>query len=173
MQVVITHHHRFWWESKAGPKESSLPETSSPSQMVFEANGVFADNAFQRTGKSRTYYTTIQQQIIGNLENQLNVAFNRGYAIEWFTLTGVIAGSRDTKNRAGLFESAVKLGSTAFSDQNLPNTNINLSLGMQVLSYASSQPLKISAISKSNDTNFTVTFGKEDSSTKPPVPYLL
>ena len=148
----------YWWKSEFGPKKSSLPDSSTPSQMVFSANGAFADNAFQCSAGA--FYTTLQQQIIGNLENQLNVAFNRGYAdsIKWITLTGSIAPSGSSKNNDGLYESTVTLN-TAFLAQDLPNTTTNLRVGMQVLSYASSQPLEISALS--TDTTFTVTSVKE------------
>lgn len=151
----------YWWKSAAGSQGGSLPEASTASQMVFAANGVFADNAFQFSGP-QTYYSAIQQQIIGNLENQLNVAFNRGFAnsIKWITLTGSIASSSEPKNSAGLYETTVTLGE-AFLAQDLPNANINLSVGMEVFSYASSQPLKISEIPNPNGTTFTVTSEKE------------
>ena len=149
-----------WWMAKSGIAKGSLPKESTPSQMVFSANGAFADNAFQLiAGK---FYSTQQQKIIGDLENQLNVAFNRGFANSflWQTLTGSIAPSGNTKNSAGFYESVVTLGAP-YTNQNLPNTAINLNVGMQVLSYASSQPLKISAIPIASGNTFTVISEKE------------
>jgi hypothetical protein len=210
-----------WWKAGAGQRKGSLPATSSPSQMVFAANGVFADYAFQHTGsfaltkdsltnlkveglpqaiftklysvvgeaskskadfikivktavgadltdteeqlilKEARFYSALQQEIIGNLENQLNVAFNRGYAgsKSWITLTGKIGPSGSKKNAKGLYESKVNLGKV-YTKQNIPNTTVKLTVGMQVLSYASSQPLEISSISK-DGTSFTVTSAKE------------
>lgn len=47
----------------------------SPSMMVFANNGVFADNKFQ------TGLTTDEQLVLGDLENQMVAALNRGVAL--------------------------------------------------------------------------------------------
>ena len=119
----------------------------------------FADSVFQCVSGD-THYTTGQQQVIGNLENQLNAAFNRGYANSpsWITLTGSIAASGSQENADGLYESEVTLGD-AFLDQDLPNTTANIDIDMQVLSYASSQPLQVSEIT--GQSTFKVTSAKE------------
>jgi hypothetical protein len=49
--------------------------TLSPTQMVFNCNGVFADNTF-RAGESLTQQTTL-----ADLENQIVSALNRGVAL--------------------------------------------------------------------------------------------
>ena len=50
---------------------------SSPTEMVFSNNGGFADNSFRKA----TYPTADQQKVLGDLENQIVAALNRGVAL--------------------------------------------------------------------------------------------
>lgn len=61
---------------------------SSPTEMVFSNNGVFADNSFRKA----SYPTADQQKVLGDLENQIVSALNRGVALRpGYTVSG--AGS--------------------------------------------------------------------------------
>lgn len=54
------------------------PPGETPSQMVFDANAVFADNA----QRYPTDPSGVPSQILGNIENQISAAFNRGVALD-------------------------------------------------------------------------------------------
>lgn len=131
-----------WWNITI-PGAGSLTPTESPSQMVFAGNGVFADDLFQYNISS----PTPQANVLGNLENQVATALNRGHAINWKTLTGSIAPSGNTPDPiTHLYTSTITLGTTSYTDQNLPNTTAGLKVGMNVISFGDSQPMNISAI---------------------------
>ncbi|OAI47592.1 hypothetical protein AYO44_01565 [Planctomycetaceae bacterium SCGC AG-212-F19] len=137
-----------WWNLALPNNVGTLNPQESPSQMVFAGNGIFADGLWQ-------YNQPIpgaRANILGNLENQVDVALNRGFATSWFTLTGNIGASGTPTN--GLYTSTITLSGT-YTDQNTPNTTANLHVGMNVLSFAAGIPLTISSIT--NSTTFQVT----------------
>ncbi|HEX7641373.1 MAG TPA: AidA/PixA family protein [Burkholderiaceae bacterium] len=141
-----------WWTT-SGNAPGRLNPSESPSQMVFACNGVFADDLYQLNISA----PTPQANVLGNLENQVATALNRGYAQSWFTLTGSIAPSVRNPT-TGLYTSVVTL-QTAYEDQDSPNTTDNLTVGMNVLSFSSGIPLQVSKIT--SDTTFNVTSEQE------------
>lgn len=129
-----------WWYETI-PNKGVLTPTESPSQMVFAGNGIFADTFWQLAATG----VTPQTDLLGNLENQMNVALNRGHADTWFTLVGGIApGTKDPISK--LYKTVVTLSSTAYSDQDKPITTANVKVGMQVISYAAAIPLTVTKI---------------------------
>ncbi|MGB3468221.1 MAG: beta-1,3-glucanase family protein [Cyclobacteriaceae bacterium] len=129
-----------WWGHSIKGK-GSLNEAESPSQMIFAGNGIFADTFWQLDATA----VNPQTNLLGNLENQLNVAFNRGHATSWFTLSGSIAPGSAAS--AGGYTSTVTLDTTDYSDQNTPKDNTNVKVGMQVLSQAAAVPLEVTTLS--------------------------
>ncbi|MET1253570.1 hypothetical protein [Aliikangiella maris] len=138
----------WWFEKQNG---GLLNPQESPSQMIFASSGIFSDGFWQLN----TSVPTPQSRVLGNLQNQLDVAFNRGHAVSWFTLVGRISSSGDRDTTTGLFTSTVTLSQQTCTDQNKPNSTANLKVGMQVISFASNIPLKIKSIV--DDRHFTVT----------------
>ncbi|MGB0525976.1 MAG: beta-1,3-glucanase family protein [Flammeovirgaceae bacterium] len=144
-----------WWTESviAGNKKAHLNDEETPAQMVFAGNGIFADT-FWQLGIKNTNAPTEQAKVLGNLENQVNVAFNRGHAQSWITLTGNIAPSAENSPP---YTSKVTLTGN-YSDQNQPNTTANLVVGMQVISFSLNMPMTIQSID--SDTTLTVTAPK-------------
>ncbi|MEL6559619.1 MAG: beta-1,3-glucanase family protein [Bacteroidota bacterium] len=138
----------WWYDTISG--KGTLTPTESPSQMVFAGNGIFADTFWQlgQTG------VTSQTDLLGNLENQINVALNRGHAQTWFTLVGSIAaGKKDPTT--GHYKTTLTLSSTTYQQQDKPNTTINVTKGMQVISYAAAIPLTVSKVIDSTTLELT------------------
>lgn len=132
-----------WWAETL--PAGCLTDTESPSQMVFAGNGIFADTFWQLGINSKT--PTAQANVLGNLENQINVAFNRGHAQSWITLTGNLSASTETQPP---YTSTITL-SGSFTQQNIPNTTANLSTGMNVISFGAGIPLTITKINSSTE----------------------
>lgn len=127
-----------WWQQSL--PAGNLNDLESPSQMVFAGNGIFADTFWQLDIASTS--PSPQAMVLGNLENQINVAFNRGHANTWFTLCGNLSPSVET---APPYTSTIVL-SGDFTQQNEPNTTANLIVGMQVISFGAGIPLTITQI---------------------------
>lgn len=129
----------WWYDTITG--KGTLTPTESPSQMVFAGNGIFADT-FWQLGVSGV---TSQTDLLGNLENQINVALNRGHANTWFTLVGSIApGTKDPAT--GHYKTTLSLSKKTYTQQNLPNTTASVTVGMQAISYAAAIPLTVSKV---------------------------
>jgi hypothetical protein len=82
----------FWAYSPTPKPQLTMYEP--PSQMAFAGNGIFADDAFQFTQGSP------DAQVLGNLENQIVVALNRGYATAFNTRKGTVSGTNPLSNQA-------------------------------------------------------------------------
>lgn len=143
-----------WWKKMITGK-GSLNDKESPSQMIFAGNGIFADTFWQLDKTA----VDSQTDLLGNLENQVNVAFNRGHATSWFTLSGAIAPG--TANSEGGYDTTITLDTSDYSDQNTPKDNTDVEAGMQVLSQAAAIPLKVTAIIHDQD-KITKKTSKED-----------
>lgn len=138
----------WWYHTITG--KGTLTPTESPSQMVFAGNGIFADT-FWQLGQTTV---TSQTDLLGNLENQINVALNRGHAQSWFTLVGSIApGTKDPTT--GHYKTTLTLSSTAYPQQDTPNTTISVKVGMQAISYAAAIPLTVSKVVDSTTLELT------------------
>lgn len=121
------------------PQPWMVNVNTSPSQMVFAANGVFADNG-QQPGKSYTGNSTT----LGSLENMIATALVRGYATTWQTRENATLHSIASDGKSAVWQLAK--GETQ-----------GLSSGMNVSSWkAFSIPMTISAIDTKTDT-VTVT----------------
>lgn len=149
---IEIHPAPAWWYDSIVAGDLNVNE--NPSQMIFAGNGVFADT-FWQLGITTTESPTPQAMVLGNLENQIDVAFQRGHARSWFTLAGSIAPSGAADPTTGLHTSTVTLKAQAYGAQNTPNTTANIEVGMQCISIAASIPLQVAKIL--SDTTFTVT----------------
>jgi hypothetical protein len=133
-----------WWAPKPAPA-SSLAYYAPPSQMVFGASGVFADNTQQQpymaSGSSST--------VLGAIENVVVTALARGYATTWQFLQGSITPNTPPTTAqvnlaagyttAGLVD---QMDMASFQIANVPMT-VSLAAGAPTSSLAVSSPLNI------------------------------
>ena len=135
----------------------------SPTQMVFNCNGVFADNSF-RSGESKTQQTTL-----ADLENQIVSALNRGVAL----LPGYTASGTGTWADANYYYDTNGLNTTgqAWNQYAQFLHQSSVSLGGKNYGFAyDDQDGHASDIGVSTFTSATVTFRAWGTYTAPTPP---
>lgn len=117
----------------------------SPSQMVFAADGVFANSALAPQGAPPTGAYTGIATALGSLENQIVTALARGYATSWQTVQGAVPGAVSPDGRTVTWQ----LPTGTLSGAAPTNT---LTVGMNVSSWSIfSVPMEITSIDAAND----------------------
>lgn len=117
----------------------------SPSQMVFAADGVFANSAAAPQGAPPSGAYTGISTALGSLENQIVTAIVRGYATTWQTVENASPGTVSSDGKTVTWQ----LPKGTLSGATPTNT---LSVGMNVSSWKIfSVPMDITAIDVAED----------------------
>lgn len=118
----------------------------SPSQMVFAADGVFANSAQAPSGAPPTGAYTGISTALGSLENQIVTALARGYATTWQTVESAVPGTVSADGKTVNY----KLPGGTLSGVSPTAT---LSVGMNVSSWKIfAVPMEITAVNAATDT---------------------
>lgn len=132
-----------WWNTP-GPLTNYEP----PSQMIFGANGVFADNAYQPA----TSYTG-SATVLADLERDLGVALDRGYATTLKFTSDSLSGS----SLPSFSSSSASQGTWTLSAADNTAIGSALHTGMNVLSFASlTSQMIISSITTNPDGSASI-----------------
>jgi len=118
----------------------------SPSQMVFAADGVFANSALALPGAPPTGAYTGIATALGSLENQIVTALARGYATTWQTVEDAVPGTVSADGKTVTYQLPVGTLSGG-------SPTATLSVGMNVSSWKIfSVPMEITAVNAAADT---------------------
>jgi len=128
------------------PGDYLAKANESPSQMVFAADGVFANSAEAPQGPPPTGAYTGLSTALGSLENQIVTALARGYATSWQTVDPAVPGPVSADGRTVTYQ---------LPDGTLSGSSpaATLAVGMNVSSWRIfSVPMEITAIDAAADT---------------------
>lgn len=117
----------------------------SPSQMVFAADGVFANSATAPQGAPPSGAYTGISSALGSLENQIVTALARGYATTWQTVENAVPGTVSLDGKTVTWQLPAGTLSGA-------QPTATLSVGMNVSSWKIfSVPMEITAVNAAAD----------------------